>query len=54
MTRKWPEINRHSSNPRLIDQYYPGGWYCEAEPEFGVNWFETKKGNATLKKTLLG
>jgi DNA polymerase-1 len=54
MNRKWPIITEASRNEKLVREYYPDGWFCPAEAEFGNNWRECKKGNASLKKELLG
>jgi hypothetical protein len=54
MNRVWPQIMEASANPEMIRLYYPQGWSCPAETEFGLNWMEAKKGNKELKKELLG
>jgi uracil-DNA glycosylase family 4 len=53
MQRPWPKIMAASADEGLVRHYYPEGWFCPAEPEFGLNWRESKKGNKALKESIL-
>lgn len=42
MLHKWPGITEASARPELVEQYYPGGWFCKADGTVGENWKECK------------
>ena len=52
MNQKWDKVLEAAANPEIIKLYYPQGWSCPAETHFGLNWKESKDGNAGLEKEL--